>query len=85
MERHGIRPLWDAVEDHHVRILDPETGTRATTRVLIDSSDGKNHWGTVGVSENIIEASWEALVDSVEYKLILDAATPPAPPPAPEG
>lgn len=74
-----------ALEDYHVRILDPETGTRATTRVLIDSSDGKNHWGTVGVSENIIEASWEALVDSVEYKLILDAATPPpsAPPPAP--
>lgn len=74
-----------ALEDYHVRILDPETGTRATTRVLIDSSDGKNHWGTVGVSENIIEASWEALVDSVEYKLILDAATPPpsATPPAP--
>ncbi len=67
-------PAIDSVvlEDYHVRILDPETATRATTRVLIDSSDGHEHWGTVGVSENIIEASWEALVDSVEYKLFLD-------------
>jgi 2-isopropylmalate synthase len=61
-----------ALEDYHVRILNPETATQATTRVLIDSSDGHDHWGTVGVSENIIEASWEALVDSVEYKLLLD-------------
>ncbi len=60
------------LEDYHVRILNPETATKATTRVLIDSSDGHEHWGTVGVSENIIEASWEALVDSVEYKLFLD-------------
>ena len=67
-------PAIDSVvlEDYHVRILNPETGTRATTRVLIDSSDGHEHWGTVGVSENIIEASWEALVDSVEYKLLLE-------------
>ena len=49
-----------------------QTATQATTRVLIDSSDGRDRWGTVGVSENIIEASWEALVDSVEYKLFLD-------------
>ena len=60
------------LEDYHVRILNPETATQATTRVLIDSSDGHDHWGTVGVSANIIEASWEALVDSVEYKLLLD-------------
>lgn len=67
-------PAVDSVvlQDYHVRILDPETATRATTRVLIDSSDGREHWGTVGVSNNIIEASWEALVDSVEYKLFLD-------------
>ena len=67
-------PAIDSVvlEDYHVRILNPETATQATTRVLIDSSDGHEHWGTVGVSENIIEASWEALVDSVEYKLFLD-------------
>ena len=55
--------------DFRVRILDPEEATAAKTRVLIESSDGKQNWGTVGVSENIIEASWEALVDSVEYKL----------------
>ena len=55
--------------DFRVRILDPEEATAATTRVLIESSDGVERWGTVGVSENIIEASWEALVDSVEYKL----------------
>ncbi len=67
-------PAVDSVtlEDYHVRILNPETATKATTRVLIDSSDGHERWGTVGVSENIIEASWEALVDSVEYKLFLD-------------
>ena len=55
--------------DYRVRILDPEEATAATTRVLIESSDGEETWGTVGVSENIIEASWEALLDSVEYKL----------------
>jgi 2-isopropylmalate synthase len=57
--------------DYRVRILDPEEATAAKTRVLIESSDGVQTWGTVGVSENIIEASWEALVDSVEYKLFL--------------
>jgi len=55
--------------DFRVRILDPEESTAAKTRVLIESSDGTETWGTVGVSGNIIEASWEALVDSVEYKL----------------
>jgi len=58
--------------DYSVRILDPEEATAAKTRVLVESSDGEKTWGTVGVSENIIEASWEALVDSVEYKLFLD-------------
>jgi 2-isopropylmalate synthase len=57
------------LRDFRVRILDPEEATAAKTRVLIESSDGTANWGTVGVSENIIEASWEALVDSVEYKL----------------
>jgi 2-isopropylmalate synthase len=55
--------------DFRVRILDPEEATAAKTRVLIESGDGSESWGTVGVSENIIEASWQALVDSVEYKL----------------
>lgn len=58
--------------DYRVRILDPEEATGAKTRVLIESSDGKRTWSTVGVSDNIIEASWEALVDSVEYKLFLE-------------
>jgi len=50
-----------------VRILDEEKGTDAVTRVLIDSTDGELVWGTIGVSENVIEASWEALVDALEY------------------
>ncbi len=58
--------------DYRVRILDPEEHTAAKTRVLIESSDGKDTWSTVGVSENIIEASWEALMDSVEYKMFLE-------------
>ena len=55
--------------DFQTRILDPEKATAARTRVSIESSDGDETWGTVGVSGNVIEASWEALVDSVEYKL----------------
>ncbi len=55
--------------DFRVRILDPQEATAATTRVQIESGDGKHTWGTVGVSENIIEASWQALLDSVEYKI----------------
>ncbi|MBN2686374.1 MAG: citramalate synthase [Pontiellaceae bacterium] len=58
--------------DYRVSILDPEEATAAKTRVHIESTDGAQSWGTVGVSENIIEASWEALVDGVEYKLFLD-------------
>lgn len=61
------------LSDFNVRILDPQEATRATTRVLIESSDGRSNWGTVGVSENIIQAAWEALLDSVEYKLYADA------------
>ena len=56
--------------DYKVRILDSATGTAAKTRVLIESSDGKEEWGTVGVNENIIEASLQALVDSMEYALM---------------
>jgi len=55
--------------DYKVRILDEKKGTRANTRVLIESGDKERTWGTVGVSENIIEASWQALIDSIEYKL----------------
>jgi len=56
--------------DYKVRILDGVAGTAAKTRVLIESSDGQREWGTVGVSENIIEASLQALVDSMEYALL---------------
>ena len=55
--------------DYKVRVLDEKKGTAAVTRVLIETSDGEKSWGTVGVSENIIEASWQALVDSIEYGL----------------
>lgn len=58
------------LEDYKVRILDSRAATAAKTRVLIESSDSESTWNTVGVSENIIEASYEALVDSIEYKLI---------------
>jgi 2-isopropylmalate synthase len=53
--------------NYKVRILDEAHGTGAVTRVLLDSTDGKREWGTIGVSENIIEASWEALVDSLAF------------------
>jgi 2-isopropylmalate synthase len=58
--------------DYKVRILDESKGTAARTRVLITSGDGGEPWGTVGVAENIIEASRQALIDSIEYKLRAD-------------
>ena len=60
--------------NYKVRILDQAHGTGAVTRVLLDSTDGEREWGTIGVSENIIEASWEALVDSLEYAFQPQAA-----------
>ncbi|MBF0121865.1 MAG: citramalate synthase [Candidatus Omnitrophica bacterium] len=59
--------------DFKVRVLDTKDGTSAKVRVLIESQDEHDAWTTVGVHENIIEASWEALVDSVEYKLLKDS------------
>jgi 2-isopropylmalate synthase len=56
--------------DYRVRVLDTSTGTQAVTRVLIDSTDGDRTWSTVGVSENIIEASWRALTDSLTFGLL---------------
>ena len=53
-----------------MRILDGENATAATTRVLIDSRRGSDVWSTVGASSNIIEASWHALTDSMEYALL---------------
>jgi len=58
------------LSDFRVRVLDEKAGTAAKVRVLIQSQDDKGSWWTIGVSENIIEASWQALVDSIEYKLL---------------
>ena len=58
------------LSDYKVRVLDGTAGTSATVRVLIESTCGTERWSTVGVSENIIEASWQALVDSVSYMLL---------------
>ncbi len=58
--------------DYKVRVINSEAATAACVRVVIESRDDDNVWGTVGVSENIIEASWNALVDSIEYKLCKD-------------
>ena len=59
--------------DYKVRVLSSGEGTGAVVRVLIESGDGKDRWGTVGVSHDLIEASWQALVDSIDYKLYKDA------------
>jgi 2-isopropylmalate synthase len=72
--RDSIADLYPGLRDidlvnYKVRIIDEHKGTGAVTRVLIEASDGRDTWGTIGVSENIIEASWEALVDSLEYSM----------------
>lgn len=58
------------LSDFKVRVIDAQAGTAAKVRVLIESTDEESTWATVGLSENIIEAAWEALVDSIEYKLL---------------
>ena len=67
-------PQLESVElhDYKVRVLGAGEGTSATVRVLIESGDETDRWGTVGVSHNVIEASWQALVDSMEFKLQKD-------------
>ena len=60
------------LSDFKVRVLDEKVGTAAKVRVLIQSQDETDTWSTIGVHENIIEASWQALVDSIEYKLLKD-------------
>jgi 2-isopropylmalate synthase len=70
-------PALDHVHltDYKVRVLDTAKGTAAVTRVLIDSTDGERSWSTIGVSDNIIEASWQALSDSIVYGLLHNTAT----------
>ena len=63
--------------DYKVRVLSTRKATEAAVRVLIESTDGRRKWGTVGVSTNIIDASYQALVDAIEYKLMLDGVAPP--------
>jgi len=74
--RKAIGPQFPALErihltDYRVRVLDSGRATAAVTRVLIDTTDGERTWTTIGVSENIIEASWQALFDSIVYGLLL--------------
>ncbi|MDP7011336.1 MAG: citramalate synthase [Verrucomicrobiota bacterium] len=73
--RNALREFYPALKkvrltDYKVRILNSGSGTAAKTRVLIESTDGKERWYTVGVNENIIEASLQALLDSIEYRLL---------------
>ncbi|MBI2870286.1 MAG: citramalate synthase [Candidatus Omnitrophica bacterium] len=73
--RKALKSFYPQIADMHltdykVRVLDAKAGTAAKVRVFIESSDQEGTWSTVGVSENIIEASWQALVDAIEYKLL---------------
>jgi 2-isopropylmalate synthase len=75
--RKALTPYFPQLEslelhDYKVRVLGGADGTDATVRVLIESGDADGEWGTVGVSPNVIDASWQALVDSFEYKLYKD-------------
>ena len=75
--RKALRRFYPQIDevrllDYKVRVLGGDQGTAAVVRVLIESGDQRERWGTVGVSPNVIEASWKALVDSIEYKLYKD-------------
>jgi len=70
----GLRDM--RLIDYKVRVVNSEAGTAARIRVMIESADEKDVWGTIGVSENIIEASWLALIDAIEYKLFKDETHP---------
>jgi 2-isopropylmalate synthase len=76
--RKALLPSFPRLEelqlaDYKVRVVNAREGTAARVRVVIESRDGSDVWGTVGVSENVVEASWLALADSIEYKLFKDA------------
>ena len=78
--RKALKPFYpnlDSMElvDYKVRVVNSKEATAARVRVVIESRDGTDVWGTVGVSDNVIEASWLALVDSLEYKVFKDAET----------
>ena len=77
LEKHYPSLAKMELVDYKVRILNEHEGTAAKTRVLIESADEERAWGTVGVSDNIIEASWQALADSINYKLLKDRMKKP--------
>ncbi len=77
LERHFPNLAEMRLVDYKVRVINSEAATAAGVRVVIESRDEHDVWGTVGVSENIIEASWLALVDSFEYKLCKDETRHP--------
>ena len=70
LEQHYPEVSSIFLNDYKVRVLNSEKGTSSMVRVLIESSDGEKKWGTVGVSANLIEATWKALIDAIEYKLL---------------
>ena len=75
--RKALEPFFPELEDlslldYKVRVVNSEAGTAARIRVIVESKDATDRWGTIGVSENIIQASWLALLDSIEYKLTKD-------------
>jgi 2-isopropylmalate synthase len=75
--RKGLEKFYPSLKDmqlmdYKVRVINPKESSAAKVRVIIESRDHKDIWGTVGVSENVIEASWQALVESIEYKLLKD-------------
>ncbi len=73
LEPHFPRLKEMALEDYKVRVINAREGTAARVRVVIESKDATEVWGTVGVSENVIEASWLALLDAFDHKLAKDA------------
>jgi 2-isopropylmalate synthase len=79
LKRHYPRLDEMQLVDYKVRVINERAGTAARVRVVIESKDADDLWGTVGVSENIIEASWLALMDAFEHKLAKDARPAPAP------
>jgi 2-isopropylmalate synthase len=86
--RTALTPTYPQLEDivltdYRVRVLDQKQGTAAVVRVLIDSTDGEKEWTTVGVSDNVIEASWEALTDGLLYGLLHARAQEPERAPEP--
>jgi 2-isopropylmalate synthase len=79
--RKALEPHFESLttmhlSDYRVRVINASEATAAKVRVVIQSTDGRREWGTVGVHENIIDASWQALMDSIEYRLLMTGSSP---------